>query len=208
VRARFVAFDLGNVLIDYTPQATVAALAAASGLALERALEVAGAFPDGLKRRFERGEIAPAAFAAEVSRRAVAAGGCPLRFEQFARGWTAAIAPRPGAAALVGRLGAGVGFAVWSNTDPLHFAFISPALPFLGRARALHLSFLAREAKPDRAFFEGALAGLAARAEEVVFVDDAPANVDAARALGIDAFAAATLAEAAGGLAARGLLAE
>jgi putative hydrolase of the HAD superfamily len=42
-------------------------------------------------------------------------------------------------------------------------------------------------AKPERAYFAAVLERLATPAEQVVFVDDRPANIDAARQLGIDA---------------------
>jgi putative hydrolase of the HAD superfamily len=205
---RFVAFDMGNVLVDYRPEATLAALAEAAGLAPARVEAMARAFLGGTKRRVERGEYTPRAFYEAVNAEIRAAGGRALGWEEFARSWTASVAPRPGAEALVARLAPGVPFALWSNTDPIHFARLAPEMPYLARARSVFLSFVAGVAKPERAFYEQALAALGAAPAEVAFADDSAENVDAARALGIDAFLAGTLAAAQRGLAARGLVPE
>lgn len=206
---RIVAFDMGNVLIDYRPERLVEGLAAASRLD-------PAAFPErelfaDLKPRFERGEMTPRAFHVALAARLVARGGRAPDFAEFARAWCGSISPRPGVASLVERVRrAGAPFALWSNTDPLHFAWISPEMPYLARARAIHLSFLAGATKPDPAFYEGALRGLgaAARPGDVIFVDDSPRNVDAARARGIDAFVASRPEAIEAGLASRGALAD
>jgi putative hydrolase of the HAD superfamily len=113
---------------------------------------------------------------------------------------------RPGASPLVARLRGEVDVAVWSNTDPIHFSWYAPRLGCLSRARSLWLSFLVGAAKPAREFYEGALRSLGRGAAEVLFVDDLPENVVAARSLGIDAVQAASIAEVEALLEARGLL--
>ncbi len=201
---RVVAFDLGNVLIDYDPEATVSALGALGGV--DRAIVRAVLFGAGLKDRQDGGELEPEELCAELSQAFQRMDGRAVPFEAFREAWTAAVTPRPGAPALVARLRPGVGHALWSNTDPLHFAKVAPDLPFLAQARAVFLSFRERVRKPSGVFFERALAATGAPAAAVTFMDDTEANVEAARALGIDAFRARTLDEVEAGLAARDLI--
>ncbi len=205
-RAIALALDLGNVLVDYRPERTTEALARAARLSAERAAALAAALPDGLKRAMETGALGPRAFLQALNRAIVEAGGRALGLDEFSSGWLAALAPRPRAVALLARVPREVPLALWSNTDPVHFHAIAPEIGALSRFRSLHLSFLAGCVKPDRAFFEGALAALGARAEAVAFADDLARNVDAARALGIDAFLAPTEDALESGLRERGLI--
>jgi FMN phosphatase YigB (HAD superfamily) len=74
---------------------------------------------------------------------------------------------------------------LWSNTDPVHWAALAPALlPHIDEARCA-LSFRVGKKKPDEAYFEVALARAGAAAGQVLFVDDREENVAAARAAGI-----------------------
>jgi len=205
-RLRAAAFDVGNVLLDWLPETLPAPLAAASGLEEGPAMNALFAVSARDERRCDLGTLAPAAFMAELREGLIRAGGRPVPVEDLRRIWCSALRFRPGASPLLARLRRDVDVAVWSNTDPIHFAYYAPWLPCLARARSLHLSFLVGKAKPDRAFFESGVRALGRAPEEVFFVDDLPANVAAARALGIDAAQAATLAEVEAALATRGLL--
>ncbi len=201
--ARAVALDLGNVLIDYEPEATARAIAAAAGIPLAEAIRgVEAAIAAGLKRDLEAGALAPRAFW-----RRFLAFVPPLSYESFCACWCAAVRPRPAASSLLlGRLRPGVRLAVWSNTDPIHFGFVAPRVTLFARAAA-HLSFLAGARKPHPAFYVAALRQLGARPEETLFLDDAEENVAAARALGIEAERVASVAELAAALARHGLIA-
>jgi len=75
--------------------------------------------------------------------------------------------------------------AIWSNTDPIHMDHLMPRMRCLHTAQHLHFSYSARSRKPERAYFEGGLAALGARADEVLFIDDCTENLDAAAALGM-----------------------
>lgn len=203
---RAVAFDVGNVLLDWDPGALLAAVAGAARLLPDRALEAGRELYGRAKRRLDLGDLGPAAFHVEMNGVIRAAGGREIPYDEFLRIWPTGLGPRPGATALVRRLRPGVEHAIWSNTDPVHFAFWSRWLPLISSARSVWVSFLAGVAKPDRAFYEGGLAALGRRAEEVLFLDDAEENVEAARALGIEAEVVKTLADVEGALGRRGLL--
>jgi FMN phosphatase YigB (HAD superfamily) len=60
-----------------------------------------------------------------------------------------------------------------------------PAYAFLDRFRTIFVSGELRLVKPDPAIYRHVLAAIGAAAEDCLFVDDSPANVAAAAALGI-----------------------
>lgn len=78
-----------------------------------------------------------------------------------------------------------------SNTNPIVMDWaLSPAFDGRGHALseyfdALYLSYQHKMMKPDPAFFHAVLEGQRVRPEELLFVDDGPANIAAADRLGI-----------------------
>jgi len=75
--------------------------------------------------------------------------------------------------------------AVWSNTDPIHWGELGPALEAI--AVDVAPSFRIGTMKPRADYFVRALARLDVAPAEVLFLDDRADNVEAARALGIHA---------------------
>jgi HAD superfamily hydrolase (TIGR01509 family) len=111
------------------------------------------------------------------------------------------------ALALLPRLAPGVTPVLVSNTNALHWEgvlSVAPELPRLLPRRAL--SFEIGVAKPDPAHFAAALALAGAAPRDAVFADDRAEMVEAARALGIDAFGVASSETLEADLARRGLL--
>ena len=96
-----------------------------------------------------------------------------------------------------------------SNTNVLHWEGVlrvAPDLPRQVPRRAL--SFEVGAAKPDPAHFEAALALAGAPPAGTAFADDRVENVEAARAMGIDAFRVTDAKGLSDELLARHLLAE
>lgn len=83
----------------------------------------------------------------------------------------------------------GVVTACLSNTDPSHWERLSdwrPGAPYraLGALGHKFASCVLGLAKPDRAIYDAVTRALGIRPEQVLFFDDTPHNVDAARAHG------------------------
>ena len=93
-----------------------------------------------------------------------------------------------------------------SNTNKAHFDCIAGRFGFLRFFQGWILSHEVGAAKPDRRIFELALGRAGVAAHEALFVDDSLENVEAALAIGIDAFQFVGLPEFRQELAARGLL--
>jgi putative hydrolase of the HAD superfamily len=74
-----------------------------------------------------------------------------------------------------------------SNTDPIHFQFLSEKISIISRFTGLHLSYEVGLLKPDPAYFRLALQRFGLQPQNCIFIDDRPEHVDSARSLGINA---------------------
>lgn len=113
--------------------------------------------------------------------------------------------PHPGAYEVVASIPGEYRVAALSNISAFHWSLIKPGLP--ARFERLYLSCETGHLKPVPEAFLVVLDDLALPASEVLFLDDAPANVAAARALGINAHLADGPAAARRVLEAYGVLA-
>jgi HAD superfamily hydrolase (TIGR01509 family) len=93
-----------------------------------------------------------------------------------------------------------------SNFAHEKFALALAAYPFLGEFDVAVISGHVGVAKPDRRIFEILLERVGRPAGDLVFVDDSPKNVEAARAFGIEAILYAPGLDLARELASRGAL--
>ena len=110
--------------------------------------------------------------------------------QEFARlheAWL--IGPYPGAGETLTELqGAGLTLACLSNTNAAHWRVLL-GYPMLGALRFRHASHLIGRAKPDPEIYAWFSAACAVAPARIVFFDDLPENVAAARAAGWDAVA-------------------
>lgn len=180
-----VLFDLGNVLVRLNMERGLARLRALAGPRASAGLQLQyeQVFLSHSALAFNRGDLGPDAFLdfvrtqldlAEAPREALAAAWCDI-FDLY-----------PEMEALADEvLALGHPAYLASNTDPLHFAHLTPRMPLLGRLTGLHLSYEARLIKPDPDFFRAALARFGLEPQHCAYLDDRPEHVAAARGLGI-----------------------
>jgi len=101
--------------------------------------------------------------------------------------WTR-IAPSDDVLGIVDALrGAGVRVGLATNQQSFRAAHMTHALGYAERFDDLFFSCHLGHAKPDSAFFGAVLDALGSQAHEVLFVDDHPVNVAAARESGFNA---------------------
>lgn len=113
--------------------------------------------------------------------------GLNLDYDQFRAIWNDIFTPNEPVLALAQQLATRYPCYILSNTNASHLAHAQAQFPQLGFARGYAASHELGVMKPDRAFFEGALAKFNLRAEEGVFIDDLEENVQGARAIGLKA---------------------
>jgi glucose-1-phosphatase len=179
---RAVLFDLGNVLVRFDHGIALSVLSKETGVPAER---LRAAVLSDLERALDTGRLTPIEFFRAAERRA---GIPPVSDAVWTKAWRDIFAPIPESLALLPRLAPGVVSALVSNTNALHWEGVLDVCDVDRRVDALALSFQVGAVKPDARLFDAALEKLGAGREDAVFADDRADFVEAARALGIDAF--------------------
>lgn len=178
---RNILFDMGNVLLCFDPQRFIDRLELDEADAKLLRWEV---FDSTEWVELDRGTMNDEQALASMCRR------IPERLHGAARGlverWDEPRIPMDEICALVGRLSeAGYGLFLLSNASLRHHAYW-PRLPvaeYFGDR--LMISSDWNLLKPDPAFYQKALELFQLRADECLFVDDNPMNVESAQRLGI-----------------------
>jgi 2-haloacid dehalogenase len=176
-----VLFDLGNVLVGWDPYGPYAGRMPNH--------EVDAFFAEtgflALNHRADAGEPWASLVAELAAAAPHHAAAAQLYVDHFADSLTG---PVPGSAAVVEELrGAGVRLLGLSNWSAELFRHAEPAAPAIGLLEEVLVSGEVHLAKPDPAIFLLARERFGLDPARTVFVDDAPANVAAAAALGFDA---------------------
>jgi FMN phosphatase YigB (HAD superfamily) len=175
-----VIFDLGGVLLSVDFMRACARLEAAGAAP---AAVIHAAIREGTeKTEFETGRLSPQEFAA----RFCSAIGLSLPYAEFADIWCDIFAEQHEVTALLDAIAAKADLVLLSNTDPLHIEFVRSRFGFLGKFGRMLLSYEAGYIKPAPQIFERALR-LAAPGSRVIYFDDVPEFVAAARACGLPA---------------------
>jgi putative hydrolase of the HAD superfamily len=179
-KQRVFLMDLGGVLVDVDHGRTYAALGA---LTARPAVEVEAAFEaSGVARAFNLGQLGPEEFCDALGELL----GRGLSRNELVHAWCQTLRPWAPTGRLIRALAEQGDLYLLSNTDPIHFEAVRRlAGAWLGAFRGLHLSYEVGVAKPDRAFFEGALEHFRLGPQQCVFFDDLSANVAAAASCGI-----------------------
>ncbi len=176
---KFLYFDLGKVLLDFSNERMLAQVAQVAGVSvadLQRALFPRGdesdpqwLFEAGQLDEEEYFEFFCRATGANPDRAALTTAACDI------------FSPVPESQRLVEKLhAAGHRLGLLSNTNPLHWRFLMDGrFPFLNQCFEIHAtSYKARSMKPARA---------GVKHREIFFTDDRPENVEGALEAGFDA---------------------
>lgn len=200
--AKFIYFDIGNVLLSFSNERACRQLADLTGVDWQHYWKLI--FTDNLHLAFESGEITPRQFYDQLCQ---AVDRRP-DFEAFALAISDIFNIQATVKPIVAHLAeAGYPLGLLSNTNELHWNwYTSGRYELLPGAFSVHaLSFQLHALKPHREIYDAAarLAGVAP--EEIFFVDDMPANVAGARAAGFDAVPFTTASDLADALHRRGI---
>jgi putative hydrolase of the HAD superfamily len=186
MRQPILMFDFGNVVGFFDYSEMFGRLGKRLGLAGERfeaMLYERGAAH--LAREFERGRLT----ALEFARQVMAMAGLEMSFEEFEAHWANIFTLNEPVARLVAALSErGYTLLLGSNTNVIHARFYCRKFrETLAHFDHLVFSYEVGELKPDLAFFTACLGAVGAPALSCIFIDDAPANVEGARAAGLQA---------------------
>jgi len=195
-----ILFDLGGVLVHFEGIAPLVALCD-NRLSREEARRFWLTSPS--VRRFEVGRCTADEFAAGVVaelRLRIASDSFLKQFASWDRG------PMEGALTLLDSLKPHFLLACLSNNNELHWSRLRDQTGLAGKFHRCYLSHEIGLMKPDRAAFDYVVHDLAVSPERILFFDDNPECVEAARAVGINACQACGVPEVRAILSVRGLL--
>jgi putative hydrolase of the HAD superfamily len=176
-----VIVDFGGVLAQHPSAEALARLGAAVGLASD-------GFAEAWRRHrlaYDLGELPAGDYWRSVGGRTYDSDALEHILTEDAACWSVVDQ------AMVGWLrdlaAAGLRLALLSNMPREVWARLRDGVGWLELCAVVTLSYELRLAKPDPAIFERCLGELGLPAERVLFVDDQPDNIEAARELGLEA---------------------
>lgn len=177
-----VIFDVGGVLLDFDPEAMVAAAAEDP---LDRALLRREIFSHADWSRLDRGEKEEVVLSSMKTR-------IPRRLwpqaESIMANWHKSLRPREDMGQLVRELfGLPYPLYILSNA-PFRFYDFRDMIPGYERMTGVMLSCEEGLLKPDPALFRRLLDRFGFTAQECFFIDDSPMNIEAAQWCGMGAF--------------------
>jgi HAD superfamily hydrolase (TIGR01509 family) len=180
-KLRAIIFDIGRVLVRVDIRRAQLSLADGLKLTPEELWSAIENDPRWLD--WQTGRISPRDWHLNLSQRL----GMTLGFAQFTAAWNSALDPNPiHPDSLFEKLGKSYRLGLLSNTDPLHVAFLEKTYRFFRYfpkpVRIYSCSVGA--CKPDPLIFSEALRACKVSANQAVYIDDIPAFVQAAEALG------------------------
>lgn len=180
---KFVYFDLGNVILNFSHQRMIDQVAAVAGVSQGDVQQ--HMFDNDLENRYETGELNSVEFHAEFCR--LTKQSCDIEDFLIACGdifWLHE--PTMPVISQLSQLDIGMG--ILSNTCEAHWDFVMKRYPALEQFFPIGVtSFDAKSMKPDVKIYEVAIEKAGVQPGEIFFVDDKPENVQAAKDAGIDA---------------------
>jgi glucose-1-phosphatase len=194
-------FDLGRVVLEIDFSRAVACWAGHAGCA---PADLVGRFvQDEAYQHHERGTIDDPAYFASLRRML----GIAITDAQFLEGWNAIFAGEvDGIAPLLARAARHLPLYAFSNTNPSHVAhFSAQYAELLGHFRQIFLSSSIGLRKPDAEAYDHVVQAIGVPAGRIVLFDDLAANVEGARARGLQAVQVRSSADVAAALDALGI---
>jgi len=175
-----VAFDLGNVLCSVSEVPASEKLASLSNRPVDEVHEIV--FGKARKALFETATMT----FSEHAERAIATLDIPMTVEEFTKLYDSVLIPSHGMFPLVARIAEKHQIALVSNTSEPHWLTAKRFLPFSSQLNPVIVSYEVDAMKPDKAFYDALLSQVQIPAEQVLFIDDLPENIEAARKTGMN----------------------
>lgn len=177
-----VIFDLGNVLVNYNGQATLAALSELAGVSLEKLL----AHYQTVEYTFGTGQLSGRGYYDLLNQ----TFGLHANYDSFVAALCRYQERNEAAFAFARELQAraDVVVGIISNTNEVHANWLHANLPELKQFSSVILSNEVGLLKPDPTIFQLSLNQLGVTPEQALFVDDVAENVEGGTAVGLASY--------------------
>lgn len=170
-------FDIGNVLVTFDYVRTFPALAGRTA----RTYDEIHRHLAGMTTELETGRLPAEQFIAA----ALDFIGGGVTRDEFLTAFTEIFAPIPPVWEMLQSVRRRAPMHLFSNTSELHETYLLRRYPDFSWFSGGFFSWRLGVMKPDRAIYETALNALRLPAEQIVYVDDLPANIETGRAMGM-----------------------
>lgn len=175
--------DLGKVIIDYDQTIPLESLKKLSDLPLNEIKQIL-VEKDDTMLRFDRGELSRIDFYKTMCRHL----GLDISRDEFEKLWNSLFLPDPlMSEKLLLKLKRRYRLLMLSNTNEIHFEFIWENFKIVHHIEDRLLSFELGCLKPNASIYRKAIDRAGVLPGEILFFDDKPENVEAARKAGIQA---------------------
>ena len=176
-----ILFDIGSVLLLFDRGATIREFSYYSETIPQENFTAEHVFLPEIWHRMETGEISPREYYEKFKK----VSGCRISFRHFSLIWARYFTDSRAMIELGRSLSSNFRIYFLSNTDPLHIPVLYSRFPNVLFSHGQALSYELGVLKPERSFFERALAKFALKPSECLFIDDLARNVEAAQRFGM-----------------------
>jgi putative hydrolase of the HAD superfamily len=178
-----ITFDLGNVLVKVDHLRFCQELATLTGLSPQEVY--AQVFESSLEPGYDTGRITSREFYARVT----AHFGVTMTYARFRELWCDIFDPMAAMEAVVAHLAPRFPLFLLSNTNSLHFDYIRERYnAILQFFQTFILSYEVGSRKPEAAIYQALIQQVSRPPQEILFLDDKLAFVEAARGQGLAAW--------------------
>ena len=183
---RCIVFDFGNVIALFDHMVACQQLASLSRLPSDPADVYERIFRTSLEEDYDCGRVSTAAFIERLRQDLQ----LDASDDEIARAWCDIFTPNPAMEeVIVTEKHRGTRLVLASNTNELHYQWFSREFERVLRLFDEQvLSFRVGVRKPDVRFFEACIRAAGRAADRIIYIDDRPDYVAAARAMGVQAF--------------------
>lgn len=171
-------FDIGNVLVRFDPGKAERTLASV-GVKIHDMAALSA-----LARRYEIGELERADFLSALR----ATLRADVSDQTLSVAWQEIFEPNYPVWDVVARLHGNYPLYLLSNTNCLHHEYLEREYAIFEKFTDGVFSYRAKMLKPERGIFELAIRQFGVNPPATIYLDDLPANVEAARGAGLRAF--------------------
>ncbi|HEY4761668.1 MAG TPA: HAD family phosphatase [Thermoguttaceae bacterium] len=198
---KFLYFDLGKVLVDFSVEQMLRQLADVSGVNPECVREIL--YNDGLMRRYESGQISSQEFYETYCAKI----GSQLTYDRLCYAGSTIFSLNLPLLPIVTQLRqAGYRMGILSNTCECHWQYCFKHYSIVAECFHVYaLSYRIGALKPDVIIYQAAAELAGCRPEDIFFIDDIPGHVEGAKSIGIDAILYTSAKDTAAALRRRGL---
>ncbi|MBN2411783.1 HAD family phosphatase [candidate division KSB1 bacterium] len=179
---KLILFDLGGVLVEFTG---IDPLIALSRNTLTKDTARRFWLESPWVNKLETGRCSTEEFAAGI----ITELKLSLTIDEFIREFVSwEKGPYPGALELLDSLNSYFKLACLTNNNEIHWRTLNDICQIQKKFFRCYVSYIMGMMKPDKIVFEYVLNDMKLKGEQVLFFDDNPENVNAARSLNIDAY--------------------